>query len=360
MNPIETDILVVGGGPAGLAAAIAGRLKGFDVTVVDSAHPPIDKACGEGVMPGGVEVLRQLGVRISGADGLPLRGIRFLDGRNSVEARFPSGWGLALRRTSLHQILVARASELDVRLLWDAPLRHVTTPPCRWIVAADGIHSPVRRAAGLQAAIEKSMRFGFRRHYRVAPWTDLVEIHWGSRGQVYVTPVSSEEVGVAVLTRDASFRLSAAFEEFPELRRRLQGAEASSAERGAITISRRLRCVFRGQTVLIGDASGSVDAITGDGLSLAFRQALALAEALASGGLAAYQAAHRRLARRPALMESLLLTLDRRPSLRWFCMRVMSIQPAIFARLLALHVESPRLPSPPVPDPNFSPSALLR
>src|SRR5438105_7308201 len=47
---LNTDVLVIGGGPAGLTAAIAARLKGFDVAVADAAHPPIDKACGEGLM----------------------------------------------------------------------------------------------------------------------------------------------------------------------------------------------------------------------------------------------------------------------------------------------------------------------
>jgi flavin-dependent dehydrogenase len=219
VKSFPAGVLVVGGGPAGLAAAIAARLKGFDVTVVDSAHPPIDKACGEGLMPAGVEALLGLGVRISAADGLPLRGIRFVDGGSSVEARFQSGYGLVLRRTRLHHILAARASELGVRLLWDTHLRSVVPAPCPWVIGADGLHSQVRRAANLDAAIQKSMRFGFRRHYRVAPWTDLVEIHWGSRGQVYVTPVNSDEVGIAVLTRDSSFRLAAAFDEFPNCAR---------------------------------------------------------------------------------------------------------------------------------------------
>src|SRR3979490_781323 len=52
-----TSVLVIGGGPAGLAVAIAARMKGFDVTVADGAKPPIDKACGEGLMPGTMAAL---------------------------------------------------------------------------------------------------------------------------------------------------------------------------------------------------------------------------------------------------------------------------------------------------------------
>lgn len=332
---MQTDILVIGGGPAGLVAAIAARLKGFEVTVADAARPPIDKACGEGVLPAGVEVLRQLGVQLSDDDALPFRGIRFLDAGASVEARFRWGPGLALRRTRLHGILASRASDLGVRLLWGTRGSDASQlPSYRWIVGADGQNSSVRHAAGLDAASRESVRFGFRRHYRVSPWTDFVEVHWGSRCQIYVTPVSQDEIGIALLSRDSHLRLDDALREFPELQRKLRGAEATSAERGAVTVSRRLRRVFRGHTVLVGDASGSVDAITGEGLSLSFHQAVALSEALGSGELASYQAEHSRLARRPAFVASLLLSLDRFPSLRRSVLRMLALDPPIFAKLL--------------------------
>jgi menaquinone-9 beta-reductase len=342
---LSPDILVIGGGPAGLAAAIAARLKGFDVTVVDAARPPIDKSCGEGILPAGVEILRRFGVQLSAGDGFPLRGIRFLGDGASVEAGFQSGSGLGLRRIRLHQILVDRASELGVRLLWSTPVAHPAAfSSCRWIIGADGQNSGVRHAAGLDAASREFHRFGFRRHYRVSPWTDFVEVHWGSRCQVYVTPVSHDEVGIAMLSRDSHLRLDNALMEFPELQRRLQDAEVSSAERGAMTVSRRLRRLFRGHTILIGDASGSVDAITGEGLSLSFHQAVALSEALSSGNLKSYQAEHRRLARRPALMARLLLALDRFPPLRRSVLRMLAFDPPIFAKLLTTYVAQAFLP----------------
>lgn len=335
---MQTDVLVIGGGPAGLAAAIAARLKGFDVTVVDAAHPPIDKACGEGILPAGVAVMRRLGVRLSSDEGFRFRGIRFLGDGASVEASFQLGSGLALRRTSLHRILASRASDLGVRLLWGTRVTDAfELSPFRWIVGADGQNSRVRHAAGLDAASRESLRFGFRRHYRLSPWTDFVEVHWGSRCQIYVTPLSQDEIGIALLSRDSHLRLDSALREFPELQRRLQGAEASSAERGAVTVSRRLRRVFRGHTVLIGDASGSVDAIAGEGLSLSFHQAVALSEALCSGDLASYQAEHSRLARRPTFVASLLLSLDRFPSIRRSVLRMLAFEPSIFAKLLTMH-----------------------
>ena len=214
--------------------------------------------------------------RLPADDALPFRGIRFLDGGASIEASFAIGPGQAVRRTRLHQILTDRASELGVRLLWDTCVADGSElPSYRWLVGADGQNSCVRHAAGLDAASYGSRRFGFRRHYQISPWTDFVEVYWGSRCQVYVTPVSEHEVGIALLSRDSHQRLDAAIADFPELQRRLHGARASSVERGAVTISRRLRRVFRGRTVLVGDASGSVDAITGEGLSLSFHHAVA-------------------------------------------------------------------------------------
>ncbi len=336
---LKADVLVIGGGPAGLAAAIAAGLKGLKVTVADIAHPPIDKACGEGILPGGVEALLRLGVPLDEADGFRFRGIRFISGGASVEAAFRAGCGMAVRRTRLHELLVRRAAALGVQLWWGTHIGCASDfASCRWIVGADGQHSRVRQEALLDATRSLSTRFGFRRHYRLEPWADTVEIYWGARCQIYVTPVSADEIGVAVLSRDPHLRLDAALDQFPALERRLRTARLSSTERGAVTTSRRLRRVFQGRTALIGDASGSVDAIAGDGLSLSFRQAFALADALAAGDLSSYQAEHRRIERSSAATAELLLLLDRFPWLRHQALRGLAFQPSIFGHLLAKHV----------------------
>jgi len=341
---IKTDVLIVGGGPAGLAAAIAARFKGFTVTVADAARPPIDKACGEGLLPAAPVALKQLAIELNRENAFPLSGIRFVGDGATVEANFPSGTGWGVRRTRLHQLLVDRASELGVRLLWGTC---VTNPnefaTYRWMVGADGQSSRVRGMNGLDAASKEFSRFGFRRHYRIAPWADCVEVHWTSGCQIYVTPVGANEVGLALLTRDSRQRVEDALVRFPELQRRLAGAPFSSTERGAVTMSRRLRRVVSGRIALIGDASGSVDAITGEGLSLSFRQALALADAMVANDLDRYQAEHRRLARKPLLIADFMLLLDRSPWLRRRALRLMAARPAIFGSLLALHVRSHRL-----------------
>ena len=140
----------------------------------------------------------------------------------------------ALRRTRLHDLLAGRASELGVRLLWGTHMSDSSAfSSCRWIVGADGNHSRVRHAAGLDAASSESFRFGFRRHYRISPWTDFVEVHWGSRCQLYVTPVSRDEVGIALLSRDSHLRLDTALREFPELQRKTSGRRGRAAPNAA-------------------------------------------------------------------------------------------------------------------------------
>ena len=111
-----------------------------------------------------------------------------------------------------------------------------------------------------------------------------------------------------------------------------------SAERGAVSVTRKLARVIRVRVALIGDASGGVDAITGEGLCLAFKQAELLAEGIAAGDLRVYQRGHRALARRPALMADLMLLLEQRHELRERVMRAFQIEPKLFARMLATHV----------------------
>lgn len=348
MQSDKTDVFVVGGGPAGLVAAMAARKKGFTVTLADGAEPPIDKPCGEGLMPETQAALRELNITLASGEGYEFRGIHFIQDSRRFAADFPEGRGIGLRRPILHAMLVAKAEKNGVRLLWKTPIAGITPEgvqlksgfvQARWIVGADGSSSRVRRWSGLGTFAHRTQRFAMRRHYRVQPWSPYAEVYWGKHAQAYVTPIAREEVCIVVMAEeqeDADF--AKVLMELPELRERLDGAELASRERGAVTVMYRLKNVARGNVALVGDASGGVDAITGEGLRLAFRQSLALAEAMEANDMQAYEEAHRELARRPMRMGKLLLLLSRNETLRKRSFGALASKPQLFEDLLNVHV----------------------
>ena len=342
----DTDLFIIGGGPAGLAAAIAARRSGFSVMLADSARPPIDKACGEGIMPDGTAALAELGVALPTEGTAVFKGIRFLDSENSVEAHFPDGYGVGIRRTILHQLLVDHAARCGVLMHWGSRVSGLTENgvkldgreiSSRWIVGADGTNSRTRDWAGLAGTSQKRIRYGFRRHFSVEPWSKYVEVHWTPKGQIYITPVSEKEICVALVTHERELRVDEAIGACPSIPALLGKAVSSTREQGALSTSFRLKAVTRGRCALIGEASGSVDSVTGEGMSLAFRQALALAEALREGDLSLYQAAHRKIMGLPTRMADLILLMDRRHGLRRRALNAFSKRPELFGRMLAIH-----------------------
>jgi menaquinone-9 beta-reductase len=356
-NTSRADVVVVGGGPAGLSAAIALRQRGADVLVVEALCPPIDKACGEGLMPDSRVELERLGITLNRQDGGEFRGIHFAN-RNSgrtdcVSAQFANGVGLGVRRVHLHQLMIDRAEALGVRLAWNTHVElreqekvFVAGEPCAYgyVVGADGQASSVRRWAGLENGTLVSSRFGFRRHFRVQPWSDNVEVHWGNRGQAYVTPVGLNELCIATVATDPQVRMDEVLTSIPFLKEKLKGLDTSTTQRGAVTTTRRLKKVAVGRVALIGDASGSADAITGEGLAMVFRQSQLLTDAIERGDLDVYAEGHPAILKMPMTMARIMLTMDRWPLFRDRAIRMLASEPALFSRMLAVHMGEESLP----------------
>jgi flavin-dependent dehydrogenase len=351
-----------------LSCAIAAANQGLQVEIVDAMQPGIDKACGEGLMPDSLDALAALGFDLNEdlrqIETAPLRGIRFLDDQPSsahtttTEAPFPAGPGRGIRRTILHQLLLDRAASLGVRFHWENSVQRITQPSAdslgphasslvhtnrqslraRYIIGADGHQSRVAKWAGLEKSSTHSRRIGLRQHYAVTPWTDFVEVYWSDHGQAYVTPISSSEVCVAFIANAKLPSSAEALKHFPALARHLASAQPNGTPRGSVTYGRTLRRVTAGNIALIGDASGSVDAVTGEGMALCFRQAAALASALKANDLPAYQQAHRSIQRMPTLMSRSLLLMDRSPRFRARTLTTFERNPKLFSRLLQTHI----------------------
>ena len=346
--PGARDAVVVGGGPVGLATALALAREGLSVAVVERRRPPLDKACGEGIMPWGLAALAELGVDL-GALGRPFAGIRYVAEGRAAEADFPAGArGRGVRRTALHAVLAARAEAAGVELRWGEAATALAAGggvevaggvvAARWVVGADGLRSKVRGWAGLACPARGVPRFGVRRHLRLPGGRARVEVVFGVRAEAYLTPVGAEEVGVALLWEGAA----RGFDELlatrfpPALAAGLAGAEASSADRGAGPFRQRTRGVVAGRVALVGDAAGYLDALTGEGLSLGFREALVLARALAADDLSGYGRACRRLRRAPETITRLALVAARRPALARRLVDVLARDPEFFSRLLGV------------------------
>lgn len=345
------DLLIAGAGPVGLALAIEARLRGLEAVVVERRRPPLDKACGEGLMPVGVAHLTALGVAIDPARSASFAGIRFLDEHASAEGHFADGLGLGVRRTVLSAALLARAHELGIEVRFSESVTGWTArgggvavatsrgaTAARLLVGADGLHSAIRRMAGLEGAQRGRVRNGMRRHFRVAPAAPFVEVHWSDGAEAYVTPIARDEVGVALLWSGAPARYDELLARFPQLAARVAGAEPTSRIDGASRFRRGVRRRHAPGVALVGDAAGYLDPLTGEGLTLGFRCARALAETVARGApLAEYERAYRSISRSYYQMTSVLLAVAARPWLRRRVVRTLARRPELFDHLLAIN-----------------------
>jgi menaquinone-9 beta-reductase len=277
--------------------------SGFAVRLFEKSLFPREKPCGEGLMPAGVAVLQRWGLdQVVG--GCHFHGVRFYFGSDSTihrrykTFRFQSP-GLGQRRKVLDQALISCAAatpgvqvytgaRVDGLILERGTVKGLRVAGQEYrallVVAADGAQSIIRKKLGLNDGVKRG-RFGVRAHFRLAdakaqtPW---VEVFIGNKIEIYATPLPNREISVALLAEVGTFRGSAKAEflslgrSFPALADRLEGAEQITQLMGAAPISGNTRDSSTPGAVLLGDAAGHPDPVTGTGMT----QALIIAELL--------------------------------------------------------------------------------
>ena len=336
---------VIGSGPVGLVTSLLAARQGHRVSIFDPRPGPIDKACGEGLMPGALGLLEELGFD---PPGRPLTGVRYQQGSRHVDHLFPEQPGRGVRRTTLHTLLRAEADKYgvthshtavtDVRQDPEGVSLRTTdgdTHHLDYVVASDGLHSPTARQLGLVKPARNRFprpRFGLRQHFAVSPWSNLIEVHYTPTTEVYITPVGEDEVGVAILGH-RGLNLREAIASIPELSAKLRGASPTSSLRGSGPFPQRTRKRVQGRILLVGDASGYVDAITGEGLRVGFEQAKRAVEAITGGNPASYESAWKATTRDFRLLTRGLTTLATSP-LRPAIVPLAAALPSVFGMVV--------------------------
>jgi flavin-dependent dehydrogenase len=376
---LDAEVIIVGGSVAGSAVATHLARRGHEVLVIDRAAFPREKVCGEGLMPHGVAALGRLGLDAH-ALGVPFVGIRYHAGGARAEGRFPGDPGVGLRRHELDQALAQLSREAGVHRV-DGVVRDVGGEPgamrvvtrggvlrCRAVVGADGLHSKVRKRLGLQAPPRGRKRYGLRAHVRLASGRALprtVDVHVVRGAELYLTPTGPDQVNVAVLAEaatmsalrgarsegdrlgDALFALARTAPEVAEL---LDGAQPITEAAATGPLRQASRDVVADGALLVGDAAGFLDGITGEGMSLTLREAELAAEVLADGlrrgRLHARDLAPYRRRRRAASLAQVALTravlwgIRYRPLARGV-VGYLAKRPDRFGQLLALSIGAP-------------------
>jgi flavin-dependent dehydrogenase len=305
---VVADVAIAGGGPAGSALAIALGRRGVRVALYEKARFPRLKACGEGLLPHGVAALSEL----AGLPDVPrVRGLRFVAGSASTDADFPEGFGLVVRRDWFDAWLFDKAANtpnVDAR----------TTTPYRSegervVVGADGRNSIFHRR--LEAHRPRRGRVGLSAHVSgLEGIGDRVEVFFHRDGELYVAPTGGSETLVAALFHRDRFRrdgITHLLQVIPAIRDRARRVEFTTPVLAASPLGLRVPRVVDDGLLLIGDAAGAPDPITGDGIALAMSSVRPAANAILSGDFASYERARLAMGQNADRLGRLLLAVAR-------------------------------------------------
>lgn len=384
---MDADVVIAGGGLAGACAALALARRGMTAVVVDKAEFPRDKPCGEGLLPHGLALLHALGCGdlVDACGGQPFRGILYRCHGVVACGDFAGGaTGRGVRRHALDHALRLRARAAGARLVHGAAVRIALADEgvsieladgsavrARFLVGADGPRSTVRHALGLDRGPPTRPRFGLCRHYRLPAGSalpDRVEVNVTRGYELYLSPVSSDVLGVAALCerhvlqasgahgagRSPEQRLGALIAACPPVAERLAGAIPDGKALACGPLRVRARDIGAGRALLVGDAAGYIDALTGEGMSLAIKTAMLAAAALADvhQGVIQMDAARARYRRERAaafrdhaILTSVLVELARHPYFARRAIARLAREPALFTRLLEVNNGTARLAS---------------
>lgn len=361
------DCAIVGAGPAGSAAALFLSRTGRSVALIDRAAFPRRKACGEGILPAGVSILRELGVyEEAAALGRAFKGISYTtrDGR-VARATFPKGEGLAVPREELDHLLVRRAAaKRGVRVFENTEALGIERTDegvairlprgelrARRLIAADGASSAALKALGVpRSDSPEAPRYGLAARLKGIAVGDFAEVFLFDGGELYLTPLPGGERASAALLlerraladgfqgREAAFWKIA--RAHPTLRERLKRAELEAEVIALGPLSRGVAVCEDGPWLAAGDAAGCVDPLVGDGIGLALRSGrLAAEETIAAlngaGRPGDYTKRRRRMLRPKQRLAALADAMSRRPALARVVIALLRKLPSLFSTLLA-------------------------
>lgn len=340
---VTWDAVVVGGSVAGSTAARELARRGLTVALVDKARFPRPKACGEGLLPHGVAALRESGIEV---DGCRVRGLRFVAPCGATaEADFPGGTGYVVRRHRFDERLFRAAAEMPGVTAFEGTVYEPASFPARWVIGADGLRSRFHRRPEFQAAPPAERRVGLSTHVRgLEIDRDRVEVLVHEAGEVYLAPSDGDEALVACLFRqdalppgpDNADRVMQLLLSLPVLRGRTRGIAFTTPVLAVAPLGLRVGAVVSGDTLLVGDASGAPDPVTGEGMSLAILSGRAAAEAIVSGRPGDYEGARRRLAAGSDWLGRWLLRVTRYPKIADRVIASLVEHPELFRKLLEI------------------------